>query len=112
MELAKIALEFCREVMGWEDAYHSGDGYIVSRSRAEVWTPGNSSDLNAVITVVINWADLHNAVVETYCFKDTLAARVRLTQPLGEAAWHLGETLQEALLAACLDANRKLGSGK
>jgi hypothetical protein len=107
--LAQTALDFARECLGWEDAAgthgintvfeHLGEGPCAALT---------FTDLNAVMDAVRGWCDARNAVIEISCAKDNVLARVRVLTIAGEPYWQHCDTLQEALLAACIEASRKL----
>ncbi|MBP3955353.1 hypothetical protein J8F10_08680 [Gemmata sp. G18] len=109
-DISQIALEFCREVLGWSDASaeFAVDGVIWNGKSNEQITGFRFDDLNGVMEAVRGWCDTNNAVIETSCAKDSVVARVRLLSFDGEPFWQHCDTLQEALLAACVDASRKL----
>lgn len=107
---AQTALAFAREVMGWEDAYHSGDGYIVSPSRngSGVWEPQHSASLNAVMAAVRSWMPGKAESVSLHCFDGELFVAVVISdRPLEMRSEPLADPCQ-ALMAACLAATRKM----
>lgn len=107
-ELAEVALAFCNECLGWEDAQLSARGecdWIVSSNR---WFP--FTDLNAVMKAVQNYAD--TITVETQDVVPRWYAKVWLDQENAGRGWIRGQSrhdnLCHALLSACVEARRRL----
>lgn len=108
-DLAQIALEFCRECLGWERAATCAP-YTVEHADA----PGESlmhTDLNAVLAAVRQWCDQHDCWVQIqgdYSEAGWLAEVCPSLLDDGESAFSTDPC--HALLAACVEANRKLKS--
>ena len=105
--LQQTAIDFCREVFGWKEAYLGSD-FVLERPRAS-WLENRGefefTDLNAVMSSVAEWS--RTAVKPIVCGLDEdgfWAAAV------GDASQtrHDSNDMCHALLAACLAAQRKL----
>ena len=78
------------------------DGVIWNGEYREKMAGFHYADLNAVMDAGREWCDAHNAVVESSCAKGSILARVRFIGGDGEPPWQHCDTLQEALLTACV----------
>lgn len=107
-DVAQIAIEFCRECLGWEECrIYFGD--TIQRTTGEQL---RFSDLNAVMAAVRGWRDETQDAFDEY-------VTVTLTCAAGEYIGHAfvgtgqpttakSENPCHALLAACVEASRKL----
>ncbi len=112
---ADIALEFAKECMGWEDAKlsmwgpHSNKMVVTKRGRAVV-NRLRFTDLAAVMDAVRGWCDRTNHRLEIQSNRGNGTARwlvqIRLDGEL--SAFQARDSLAHALLAACVEASRKL----
>jgi hypothetical protein len=115
--ISGVALAFCKEVLGWENAFHQGDGYIVSRGQTHasdrVWGPHDTHNLNTVLPAVRKAAGTGTVRLESQTLEPPWYAEVWMETPGG--SFRKGQSRQSdpahALMAACLDAQRKLREG-
>ena len=111
-DLADIALEFCRECLGWPAAKLSmwgqhSNGMVVSKRSRSVTNRLRYTDLNAVMEAVRGWCDEHDLILETSHYKGSHMSRVFSNKRCDEA-WQHDDNLCKSLLFSCLEANRKL----
>jgi hypothetical protein len=112
-ELAEVALAFCRECLGWEKVHTFTFGrelWVVRNLSAtsDVGDTFNATDLNAVMEAVRGWCDLNDAAVEIGYY-DYIPGEweVHAITPISSEPVQ-SDNLSRALLAACVEANRKL----
>lgn len=114
-DLAQIALEFCRECLGWEDARliskRQWIGYNWQIDPSDPTVSGSAlfdyTDLSAVMEAVSDWAFKMNVFVHLHIAVGRYSATVsERGATSASAAAH--NNACHALLAACLEANRKL----
>lgn len=107
--LADIALAFARECLGWKDAK---DGNALGPF---VWSPPYNSgkelwynSLDKILEAVRRWCDSHDAAMElAYHGFLTGEWEARVATPVSVEEMVHGD-LCHALLAACVEAARKL----
>ncbi len=108
---AEVALAFCRECLGWEKAHCNGAVFLERESAIGGYAPGELDwlDLNAVIEAGRGWCKAQGLWISTNCSPVTSLWRLELfsygfksDKPVESAS------LCYALLAACVEANRKL----
>ncbi len=114
-DLKAISLAFCQECLGWDNAFHQGDGYIVARGQSRhqdrVWGPQETMDLNAVMEAVREWIDRNGGTVGLRYLerKQRYYAKV---DSQGRSAPIEHANPCHALLAACVEASRALQTSK
>lgn len=106
--LADVAFAFCREVLGWEDVLALPEDSVMDE--AAVIVRGNTdtalyyTDLNAVANVVRDWVaeqTLYLDISGSYTDPYRWAVTVNTVKVVHDDFCH-------ALLAACVEASRKL----
>ena len=109
-----IALDFCREVLGWGDATNVSQTGRVYPSVC--WSPSRAldfrfTDLNAVADAVRDWCDRTDSAVDmSYDGLIPGEWEVPVVTPASvEVAVHPDPC--QALLFACVEASRKLKAG-
>jgi hypothetical protein len=106
---ADTALAFCREVRGWKDAAGAHDVKTVfEHLREEPSEAFQFTDLSSVLTAVRSWCDANDGAVE-FSYHGYLPGEweARVTSSVSlETIVHSDPC--HALLAACLEAARKL----
>jgi len=98
-DLAQVALDFCRECLGWADvpAYDITDGVAFK-----------FNDLNAVMAAARSWMPGKSGSVSLHCFDGELFVAVVLSdRESGVRSEPLVDPCH-ALMAACVEAARKL----
>ena len=118
-EFIEIARAFCRECLGWNCPVHrrnrKGPPQIQVKEGRNVLKRFEYSDLSQVAAAVREWAERNDILVTLLWGADKYVAECD--------AWHQGEEPDharsevahadpcQALLAACVEANRKLNVG-
>jgi len=116
--LYELALAFCRECLGWADAFRSGEYILENKHRPELnHATGRIHgyqiayrDFGNVMNAVREWCDIYAVALflEYSPGSDKDAAwRVRLA-PHAEAE---GSDLCGVMMQACLEAHRHIGEG-
>jgi hypothetical protein len=104
-DLAQVALEFARECLGWEKAYH--DAFFGRIGEGSHPLPGTRSldytDLNAVISAAQKWCNrtMSGLTLEYMPRQEGFGAYCE-----GNDTWDANPC--HALMAACVEASRKL----
>lgn len=106
--LAQISLEFCRECLGWSHVRTSEafPGMLVNDEEAV--PTFTYTDLNAVMEAVRGWCDKHDRILETSYYRGSYMARVFTAATRRDEVWEQDEQDCAALLAACVEASRKM----
>lgn len=109
--LSQIALDFCRDCLGWDDALslpgHFGQPSVISHQREYCLV---FTDLGTVIESIRQWCDKNDASLEL-AYHGILPGEweARIVTPVSlEAIVHADPC--HALLAACVQAARKVES--
>ncbi len=106
--LAHIALDFCRECLGWEDVREDGIGIYVYCHPERPNKLLSFTDLNAVMDAVRGWCDENDTAVEIGYYGYIPGEwEVQAATPISLETIQSGDLCQ-ALLAACVEARRKL----
>jgi hypothetical protein len=110
--LPQTALEFAREVMGWGDANieFGSDGVIWNGKLKEGFAGFHYSDLNAIMAAVRIWCDANSHRLEISSNQGNGGTRwlVRIKYEGDDRGFQGRDDLAHALLAACVEAARKL----
>lgn len=113
--LADVALAFAKECLGWDaaSAQYVGDNVIWNGKFNEYSTGFHFDDLNAVMEAVRGWCEANtlDCTLRYVCISKLFEARL-----VGEENGSMGRELAQilytepchALLAACVEAARKL----
>ena len=107
-DLAETALAFCRECLGWEQCRDYFDCSVCSVQR----TTGEQfryHDLAAVMEAVTSWCREHSMLIEIVYMEEGDGRPWAVSFPSAAPAYGAsGDNLCHTILAACVEANRKL----
>ena len=112
-DLAQTALDFCRECLGWEDAAASMWGQcsnkmVVAKRGRSVVERLRYTDLNAVMEAVRGWC-IRNKLGLTLCCDQSGFEVIVFSASFDEIDEEAtNQNPCHALLAACVEAARKL----
>lgn len=107
-ELAEVALKFARECLGWDDATLSPTGAeCVFSQRVSITKRLMFADLNSVMEAIRGWHRKHKLFLSVQSYPEHDVFEVQVFDAKVTVDYEY-QNLCHALLAACVEASRKL----